>query len=88
MFRPKSACLTSWPACRRSCLDAAAQHLRRIEPIRHMVRDRSLPVIIVSNNAEEPIVQFLQAHNLYHQVAGIVARIPGRPDLMKPDPTQ
>lgn len=45
------------------------------------------PVIVVSNNAEEPIRRFLTAHDLADLVVGIVGRIPGRPDLMKPDPT-
>ena len=45
------------------------------------------PVIVVSNNAEAPIHQFLTAHSLDRLVSGIVARVPGRPELMKPDPT-
>lgn len=44
-------------------------------------------VIVVSNNAREPIHQFLRAHNLDRLVLEIVARIAGRPELMKPDPT-
>lgn len=45
------------------------------------------PVIVVSNNAEQPIRHFLDRHALDHLITGIVARIPGKPELMKPDPT-
>ncbi|WP_152365198.1 dihydrofolate reductase family protein [Microlunatus speluncae] len=45
-----------------------------------------LPVIIVSNNSAPAIAVFLDRHGLADRVTGVIARLPGRPDLMKPDP--
>lgn len=42
------------------------------------------PLVILSNNAPRAITNYLKRHHLDHVVAGIVGRIVGRPDLMKP----
>lgn len=44
------------------------------------------PVVIVSNNAEEAIRAYLDRFDLADLVTAVVARTPGRPDLMKPHP--
>ncbi|XVQ10919.1 HAD family hydrolase [Spirillospora sp. CA-255316] len=44
-----------------------------------------LPVVIVTNNSAEAVEAFLDRHLLGSSVTGIAARIPGRPELMKPD---
>jgi phosphoglycolate phosphatase len=49
-------------------------------------RAAGLPVIIVSNNSAEAIDAFLTRHGLATMITGVVARVPGRPELMKPDP--
>ncbi|GAB3746345.1 dihydrofolate reductase family protein [Microlunatus parietis] len=49
-------------------------------------RTAGLPVIVVSNNASPAVSAFLDRHGLAGLVAGIVGRVPGRPELMKPAP--
>ena len=49
-------------------------------------RNAAVPVIIVSNNAPEAIAAFLTRQKLAELVTDVIARIPGRPELMKPDP--
>lgn len=49
-------------------------------------RDAGRPLLIVSNNAPEPIAQFLDRYQLGPLVNRVIGRTPGRPDLMKPDP--
>jgi phosphoglycolate phosphatase len=44
------------------------------------------PVVIVSNNAAEPIRTYLERHGLAPYVRDVVGRPHLRPDLMKPDP--
>jgi phosphoglycolate phosphatase len=44
------------------------------------------PVVIVSNNAAEPIRVYLERHGLTAYVRDIVGRPRLRPDLMKPEP--
>lgn len=44
------------------------------------------PLVIVSNNAEEAILAYLDRFDLGHLITAVVARTPGRPDLMKPHP--
>lgn len=44
------------------------------------------PLVIVSNNAEEAIRAYLDRFDLGHLITAVVARTPGRPDLMKPHP--
>lgn len=44
------------------------------------------PVVVVSNNAEEAIRAYLDRFDLGDLVTAVVARTPGRPDLMKPHP--
>ncbi|WP_369370768.1 HAD family hydrolase [Promicromonospora sp. Populi] len=44
------------------------------------------PVVIVSNNAAEPIHAYLERHGLTAYVRDVVGRPYLRPDLMKPDP--
>lgn len=44
------------------------------------------PVVIVSNNAAEPIHVYLEHHGLTAYVRGVVGRPHLRPDLMKPEP--
>ena len=44
------------------------------------------PVVIVTNNSTEAVETYLDRLSLTVYVSGISARIPGRPDLMKPDP--
>lgn len=44
------------------------------------------PLVIVSNNAEEAIRAYLDRFDLHQLITAVVARTPGRPDLMKPHP--
>lgn len=44
------------------------------------------PVVIVSNNAAEPIRLYLELHDLVAYVRDVVGRPHLRPDLMKPEP--
>jgi phosphoglycolate phosphatase-like HAD superfamily hydrolase len=44
------------------------------------------PVVIVSNNATEPIRVYLERHGLTAYVRDVVGRPHLRPDLMKPEP--
>jgi phosphoglycolate phosphatase len=44
------------------------------------------PVVIVSNNAADPIRVYLERHGLTAYVRGVVGRPHLRPELMKPDP--
>jgi phosphoglycolate phosphatase len=44
------------------------------------------PVVIVSNNAAEPIHIYLERHDLTAYVRAVVGRPRLRPDLMKPEP--
>lgn len=44
------------------------------------------PVVIVSNNAAEPIHVYLERHSLAAYVRDVVGRPHLRPDLMKPEP--
>lgn len=44
------------------------------------------PVVIVSNNAAEPIHAYLERHGLTDYVRDVVGRPHLRPELMKPDP--
>lgn len=46
----------------------------------------STPVVIVSNNTDTAIRAFLDQHHLSSKVSAVVARVSGRPDLMKPHP--
>jgi len=43
-------------------------------------------VAIVSNNSAPAINAYLTVHRLAHYVSPVVGRVPGRPDLMKPNP--
>ena len=49
-------------------------------------RSRRLPVVVVSNNAAEPITAFLTRRHLDGHVHLVVGRPRARPELMKPDP--
>lgn len=44
------------------------------------------PVVMVSNNAEQAIRAYLDRFDIADLVTAVVARTPGRPDLMKPHP--
>jgi phosphoglycolate phosphatase len=44
------------------------------------------PVVIVSNNAEEPIRTFLDTNEFVHLVQAVIGRTHGHPQLMKPHP--
>ena len=52
----------------------------------HACHASSRAVIIVSNNADQAIHTYLDRFHLNHLVQAVVARTPGRPDLMKPHP--
>jgi HAD superfamily hydrolase (TIGR01549 family) len=43
-------------------------------------------VAVVSNNSAPAVQLYLTMHNLSNYVPLVVGRMPGRPDLMKPDP--
>lgn len=45
-----------------------------------------LRVVIVSNNSEQAIRQYLERQDLSHLVAAVVGRYPDNVDLMKPNP--
>lgn len=53
----------------------------------HACRSAGRVVVIASNNDAEAIEAYLVRQGLADHVAGIVGRVPGRPDLMKPNPT-
>ncbi|BAK37964.1 putative hydrolase [Microlunatus phosphovorus NM-1] len=44
------------------------------------------PVVMVSNNAEQAIRAYLDRFDIADLVRAVIARTPGRPDLMKPHP--
>ena len=44
------------------------------------------PLVVVSNNADEAIHAYLDRFDLSRLITAVVARTPGRPDLMKPHP--
>ncbi|MER6810747.1 HAD family hydrolase [Spirillospora sp. NPDC000708] len=44
-----------------------------------------LPVVIVTNNSASAVRAYLERRILDASIMGISARVPGRPDLMKPD---
>lgn len=44
-----------------------------------------LPVVIVTNNSAETVEAYFDRLNLSACIVGISGRVPGRPDLMKPD---
>ena len=52
----------------------------------HACQTEGRPVVIVSNNAEQAIDAYLERFHLHRYVHAVVARTPGRPDLMKPHP--
>jgi phosphoglycolate phosphatase len=52
----------------------------------HACQATGRPVVIVSNNAEPAIRTYLDRFHLNDLVEAVVARTPGRPDLMKPHP--
>lgn len=47
-------------------------------------RDTGRPLVILTNNIGQAVNAYLDRHHLSQLVTGIAARIPGRPDLMKP----
>ncbi len=79
-------------ATERACVEGetAAAQVAPLTPgavrLLEACRAARLPVIIVSNNAAAAIDAFLTRHDLTALIAGVVARVPGRPDLMKPNP--
>lgn len=74
--------------CVRGEIDAAriAEPTRDVDRLLAECRTAELPVIIVSNNSAEAIETFLDRYDLAGLITGIVARVPDRPDLMKPSP--
>jgi phosphoglycolate phosphatase len=46
---------------------------------------QALPVVIVTNNSARAVRTYLERGILGNSIMGISARVPGRPDLMKPD---
>ena len=53
----------------------------------HAIRDSGRRIVVVSNNAAEPILTYLDRFQLADLVAGIAGRPHGHPHLMKPHPT-
>lgn len=49
-------------------------------------QEAGIPVVVVSNNSTDAVAACLDRHGLRDLVGGIVGRVPGRPELMKPDP--
>lgn len=52
----------------------------------HACREAERPLVILSNNTPEAIAAYLDRHHLTDLVAGVVGRITGQPELMKPHP--
>ncbi|MFC7619666.1 dihydrofolate reductase family protein [Microlunatus sp. GCM10028923] len=75
-------------ACTEGEVDAAglAAPTTDADALLRACRTAGLPVIMVSNNSAEAVAAFLERHQLRDLVDGIVGRVPGRPELMKPDP--
>ena len=49
-------------------------------------RDVGKPVAIVSNNSADAIAEYLTAHGLTANVATVIGRRYGQPELLKPNP--
>ncbi|WP_433147007.1 HAD family hydrolase [Actinomadura nitritigenes] len=45
----------------------------------------AIPVVIVTNNSAKAVRAYLERRIIDSSIAGISARVPGRPDLMKPN---
>jgi phosphoglycolate phosphatase len=65
----------------RSCTPTPGAHA-----LLAALHDAGTPVVIVSNNAAEPIRVYLERHGLTAYVRDVVGRPYLRPDLMKPEP--
>lgn len=50
------------------------------------VRDDGRRVAIVSNNSHQAVSRYLEGHGIAGYVDAVFCRVPGRPDLMKPNP--
>lgn len=76
-------------ACRTGEVDAAlvSTPTRGIAEFLHACRAAGRPVVIASNNDADAVEAYLNRTRLTDQVHGVVGRVPGRPDLMKPNPT-
>lgn len=76
-----------------ACINAEVEAARQSYPTAGALaflracRRRGKPVVIVSNNAADSVVTFLNRYDATGLVRGIVGRAPRRPDLLKPHPS-
>lgn len=77
----ESACTAAEIASARTCIPTSGAHA-----LLEALDTAGTPVVIVSNNAEEPIRLYLERHGLTAYVRDVVGRPHLRPDLMKPEP--
>jgi phosphoglycolate phosphatase len=77
----------------QACIDAEIEAARLSHPtpgaidFLHSCVQLDKPVVIVSNNAADAVVTFLNRYDATSLVRGIVGREPRRPDLLKPHPS-
>lgn len=80
-------------AVEQACINAEVEAARDSEPtpgaldFLRACKLLTKPVVIVSNNAAESVVTFLNRYDATSLVRGIVGREPRRPDLLKPHPS-
>ncbi|MEU4364368.1 HAD hydrolase-like protein [Promicromonospora sp. NPDC023987] len=77
----ESACTAAEIDSARACIPTSGAHA-----LLAALDTAGTPVVIVSNNAEEPIRVYLERHGLTAYVRDVVGRPHLRPDLMKPHP--
>ncbi|MGW2093360.1 HAD family hydrolase [Promicromonospora sukumoe] len=77
----ESACTAAETDSARTCTPTPGAHA-----LLAALDAAGMPVVIVSNNAAEPIKDYLERHSLTAYVRDVVGRPYLRPDLMKPDP--
>lgn len=74
--------------CRSAEVAAAlvSQPTAGVAGLLHSAASAGVRVVVVTNNAPEAALAFLDRHGLRDLVQAVVGRDPERPDLMKPDP--
>lgn len=76
-----------------ACIEAEIEAARVSKPtpgaldFLHSCAHVGKPVVIVSNNAADAVLTFLNRYDATNLVSGIVGRQPRRPDLLKPHPS-
>lgn len=80
-------------AVEQACIDAEVEAARHSDPtpgaldFLRACKRVAKPVVIVSNNAADSVVTYLNRYDATSLVRGIVGREPRRPDLLKPHPS-